>query len=102
MGSSSSSMSGSANRAAASATRIRQPPEKCDIGRWMSSWLKPSPTRISEARAGADSASISISRIQISPISSGSAVSSRVISEWRSTSASRMVSSTLTGVAGCS
>ncbi|MNS68583.1 hypothetical protein D3C72_1018670 [compost metagenome] len=95
-------MSGSANRAAARATRIRQPPENSDMGRCWSSWLKPRPARISLARAGAESASMSIRRAQISPISSGGAVSSRVSRVWRSTSASRIVSSTLSGVAGCS
>jgi hypothetical protein len=50
VGSSSSSRSGSANSAAASATRMRQPPENSAIGRSRSAVEKPSPLRISAAR----------------------------------------------------
>ena len=85
VGSSSSSRSGSANSTEASATRMRQPPEKDDAGRCCASVSKPRPARIVAARASAEWASMSASRMWISAMRCGSvAVCSSVISASRS------------------
>ena len=66
VGSSSSSTSGRANSTAASATRIRQPPENSAQARACAAASKPSPCRIAAARASAECASMSASRCWIS------------------------------------
>lgn len=58
VGSSSNNRSGRENSARANASRILQPPEKVFVARTCMSLLKPKPLRITEARAGALSASI--------------------------------------------
>ena len=67
----SSSRSGAENSTAASATRIRQPPEKSEQGRDCSSASKPRPRRIEDARASADQASMSASRVCTSAMRCG-------------------------------
>jgi len=62
VGSSSSRKLGLREQGRGQPTRMRQPPENSAIGRVRSAVEKPSPLRISAARAGARSASISISR----------------------------------------
>src|SRR5437660_1371514 len=58
--------SGSAKRIAASATRIRQPPDRSVMGRRCIVSSRPSPARTRAARLGAEWASISTSRVCIS------------------------------------
>ena len=72
VGSSSSSRSGCANSTEASATRMRQPPEKDEAGRSCAAASKPRPARIVAARASAEWASMSASRMWISAIRCGS------------------------------
>ena len=71
VGSSRSRRSGWANSTAASATRMRQPPEKDDNGRACASKSKPRPARMRAARAGAACASMSTRRVWISAMRCG-------------------------------
>ena len=101
VGSSSSKRSGSENSTAASATRIRQPPENSPSDRACAASSKPSPLRIRAARAGALCASMSTRRVWISAMRSGSfAVSASAISASRSTSAESTKSTRLSAPAG--
>ena len=103
VGSSSSKRSGSENSTAASATRIRQPPENSPSERACAASSKPSPLRIRAARAGALCASMSTRRVWISAMRSGSlAVSASAISASRSTSAESTKSTRLSAPAGAS
>ena len=103
VGSSSSSTSGRANSTAASATRIRQPPENSAQALACAAASNPSPFRIDAARASAECASMSASRAWISAIRCASvAASASAISAARSTSASSTVSIRLSRVAGAS
>ena len=76
MGSSSSSRSGAENSTAASATRMRQPPENSESVRFCAASSKPRPERMRAARAGAACASMSASRVWISAIRIGSLAAS--------------------------
>ena len=103
VGSSKSSRSGAENSTAASATRIRQPPEKAEQGIACSSSVNPSPLRIDEARASADQASISASRVWISAILPASvAVMDSSSNSARSVSAFNTVSRSDTSLPGTS
>ena len=73
MGSSSSRRSGSRNSTPASATRMRQPPEKDESGWAWAVVVEAQPFRMRAARAGAASAPISISRLCSSAMRTGSA-----------------------------
>ena len=103
MGSSSSSRSGSANSAAASATRMRQPPENSAIGAVEIGVGKAQAGQdFGGARRGAVGVDLDQPRVDVGePLGLGgfqfgvSAPRARV-------SAARIVSSRLTGVAGCS
>jgi hypothetical protein len=72
VGSSRRRRSGWAKRTAASATRIRQPPEKSEQGWRVSSSVKPRPLRMEVARASPDQASMSARRVWISAMRWGS------------------------------
>lgn len=77
VGSSSRSKSGRENKARAKASRIRHPPEKVLVALACISLLKPKPFRMTDARAGALSASIFSKAAYTSVnalLSSGSAV----------------------------
>ena len=103
MGSSSSSRSGSENRTAAKATRIRQPPENAEQGCSCSLWVNPRPRRIDAARASADHASMSTRRVCTSAMRLGSvAVSASASSASRSTSARSTVLISDTSLPGTS
>mmetsp|Transcript_2211 Transcript_2211/g.5680 ORF Transcript_2211/g.5680 Transcript_2211/m.5680 type:complete len:394 (+) Transcript_2211:948-2129(+) len=117
VGSSSSSTSGEMKSARASATRMRQPPEKEEVVRCCMAVSKPRPARMAAARAGAESASISSSRSYTSrsrdarsaatSSSSSSSCSawssaSSVINALRSTSVASTHSSTLASPPGTS
>mmetsp|Transcript_47354 Transcript_47354/g.108958 ORF Transcript_47354/g.108958 Transcript_47354/m.108958 type:complete len:414 (+) Transcript_47354:1113-2354(+) len=99
VGSSSSNTSGLMKSARASDTRMRQPPEKEAVVRCWSSSLKPSPHRISAARAGAESDSIAFRRshtsLSLVALSCSSSPSSSACSSCSSrSSASSAVRST--------
>ena len=104
VGSSSSSTSGRANSTAASATRIRQPPENSAQARACAAASKPRPCRIAAARASAECASMSASRVWISAMrcASVAASSASAISAARSASAASTVSIRLSRLAGAS
>ena len=103
VGSSSSSRSGSEKSTAASATRMRQPPEYSESGRRCAGSSKPSPLRIRAARAGAVCASMSTRRVWISAMRSGSiAISASAFSASRSASAESTKSMRLSGPPGAS
>ncbi len=113
MGSSRRSTSGREKRTAASATRIRQPPENSAQARAWAAASKPRPLRIEPARASAEWASMSARRAWISAMRCAStgrasigwvvwASSASAISAARSVSAARTVSIRLSRVAGAS
>ena len=91
------------NRTAASATRIRQPPENDDSGRPCAASSKPRPLRIRAARAGAASAPIAASRSWISASRPGSPPSAAAASSAvRSLSAASTASSGVASPPGAS
>src|SRR6516165_11223321 len=82
---------------------MRQPPENSLAGRCWSAWEKPRPARISAARAGAECAPMSASRVWISAIRPASvAISASAIRAVRSRSALSTTSSKLAGPPGAS
>ncbi len=103
VGSSSSSKSGSANSAAAKATRMRQPPENSAQARCCSLESKPRPARIAAARAGAAWAAISARRVCTSAKRNGSCpISASARRRVRSSSAASTVSMRVSGPSGAS
>ena len=92
-----------ANSTAASATRMRQPPENSAQGRAAPPRRSRSPARMRAARAGAEWASMSDRRVWISAMRCGSvAVSASAISAARSVSAASTVSMQARGPPGAS
>ena len=103
VGSSSSKRSGSENSTAASATRMRQPPEKDEAGRRCATSSKPRPARMVAARDSAECASMSASRMWMSAMRCGSvAVFSSSSRAERSRSALSTISISGSSVPGAS